>query len=147
MHNDRIRLHTREDLLDFVGKRVTRRSIARALNEGVVEVLGGFQHIPPKGLPGWCLLAESPITKHKFKLAVTVEPSGEHRVWNLEKHGIPWPEWVGGHGAYHGNPLMRGDDPYTYGVLKHVHSSTSSEEEGKEEEDKRELAEGKGRGS
>ena len=131
MRNRPIAIHTRDDLIDFVKTRVTRRSISRALSHSV-EVLGGFQHIPPKGLPGWCLFAESPITGQRYKLGVTVEPGGEHRVWNLDKFDIPWPEWIGGHKAYDNNPLVQGDQPDLYKELKHA--ASSPEEESNEDE-------------
>jgi hypothetical protein len=139
MRNRRVRLHTRDDLINYAGSAVfLRRHLVRAITEGTVEVLGGFTRVPPKGLPGWCLLAESPTTGYTYKLGVTVEPGGVYRVWNLDKFDIPWPSWIGDAPTHKGNTLMTGDQPHKYEEFKRA-TTTSEEEEGKET---RELAEG-----
>lgn len=129
MRNQRVRLHTRDDLLDFVSTQVSRRAITRALAEGSVEVLGGFKRVPPTGLPGWCLRAKSPITDEWYELGVTVDQGGVHRVWNLKPNGgIPWKDWVGWKAAYQGDPLMEGDNRNLC-IARWKNERTSSEEE------------------
>lgn len=130
MRKQRIRpLHTREDLISFVVSGVShRRTLLRAITQGELEVLGGFKRVPPRGLPGWILLATSPITGQRYCLGVVTGKDGTHSVWNSAEDVIDWCSWVGDSETCSNNELMRGDNPTRYGELKHA--ATSAEEKG-----------------
>jgi hypothetical protein len=93
-----------------------RRDIARFISDGVVEVLGGFDQIPPSTNPGWILHVISK-NKKEYNIAVTMDEKNRWlTVWIACE--IPWEE-------YNGKPnrgfwcIYDGDKPLEY-LLKKV---------------------------
>jgi hypothetical protein len=86
------------------------RAVQRAINEGTVEVLGGFHAIPPSVRSGWMLKITS---KHKRTWAVAVTPNDithTYQVWIADR--VPWEKWAGD--LYRNHPVYDGDDPLEY---------------------------------
>lgn len=85
---------TRAELILYVGQRATSRACRRAMDEGRVELLGGFAPLPPRSQPGWMLRV---LSKHgrTWFLAATVNADRpfECDVW--EADFIPWENWIG----------------------------------------------------
>jgi hypothetical protein len=106
----RRRIHTRDDLLEYLSIFVTRRCIVRALDHEV-KLLGGFSAIPPSGKPGWIVRAYSPIGQSHYDVAVTISDGGTYKLWNLQVK-VPWECWVGdGEETCLHSDIMIGDDP------------------------------------
>jgi hypothetical protein len=103
-----IRLRTREQLLDWLAeevKRLNRRSLVRALAEGHVELLGGFDLNPP----GWIVRVTS-RTGQVWNLRVTISRSG-YGIRQMKQ--VPWDRWTG-----RKSPLYQGDNPIRYDYLR-----------------------------
>ena len=97
-------IRTRDQLLDKLAEWCKRRAIRRALEEGTVEVCGGFNTDPPC----WIVKVTS---AHGAVWAVGVQPNGMVRILEF----IPWRLWAGGE-----SPLYKGDNPKKYQRLKEV---------------------------
>lgn len=106
----------RSDFILWVMANTPRRDIARFISDGVVEVLGGFDQIPPSTNPGWMLRVTSK-NKKEYNIAVTMDEKNRWlTVWIATD--IPW--------AYYNGKLDRGtwfiydgDKPFEY-LLKKV---------------------------
>jgi hypothetical protein len=86
-------IRTREQLLEFLAdrlKRVGRRHVARAIECGKVEVLGGFLRVPPSDSPGWIVRAVSD-NGETYHAAVMCPFYGVRMV-----DVVPWHHWAGG---------------------------------------------------
>jgi len=79
---------SRTDMILWLTENCPRPAIVRALNDGKVEFLGGFNPIPPSDLPGWifkvkdknvCILAND--IKHKYEIRIVKR--------------VPWENWTG----------------------------------------------------
>lgn len=104
------RFSSRTSLIEYVREHSPRRAIARAIDEGTVEVLGGFSVIPPGTGPGWLLKITS---KHRnsWIIAVAVnEITHTYSVYELDR--VPWEEWAGDRFREH--PVYDGDEPFVY---------------------------------
>ncbi len=108
----------RSDFILWVMANSPRRDIARIMDEGEIEVLGGFDLIPPTPHPGWIIRI---ISKHKKEYHVAVVMDEELRiliVWKMWSNDVPWVE-------YNGKPnrgfwcVYDGDKPLDY-LLKKV---------------------------
>ena len=106
----------RSDFILWVMANSPRRDIARFINDGKVEVLGGFDEIPPSTNPGWILRVTSKNNK-EYNIAVTMDE--KHRwlhIWVASE--ISWE-------YYNGKPhlgfwyVYDGDKPLDY-LLKKV---------------------------
>ena len=103
----------RDDLVAWLETRPLRKAISRALQEGTVEVMGGFYIIPPTYLPGWIVRITS-IHKRTWNVAIVVhKPLNRYIVYIIDK--IPWRHWAGGDTT---NSLYAGDHPKEYRRLK-----------------------------
>jgi hypothetical protein len=101
----------RNDLVEWLETQPLRGTIARALQEGTTEVVGGFYLIPPTNLSGWIVKVTS-IHKRIWNLAIVISGKkyGIHVV-----NEIPWKYWSGGNTI---NTLYTGDNPDEYRRLK-----------------------------
>lgn len=111
-----IRFKTRHDLISYIAENPPRRAVARAIIEGSVRVLGGFQIIPPSLDPGWIV---SIMSKHNrvWHVVVSVnEITHRYRVWIIDK--VPWAEWSGTLGRNH--PVYDGDEPRKFALMKKI---------------------------
>lgn len=100
---------TRDQLLDWLAgelKRLNRRSLIRAMEEGQVELLGGFNTNPP----GWAVRVVSPSGGSWTVLVTPNARGGSVRILRA----VPWHLWIGG-----GSRLYQGDNPIRYTYLKH----------------------------
>lgn len=116
-------IRTRDDLIDYVKMRSLacgRLHIARAIDEGSVEVLGGFKEIPPSyqekypfiARPGWIVRVNS-VRGTQWHVAVTVKEGSRDMYAFVMVHSVPWKHWVGG-----STPLYKGDYPDRYETLR-----------------------------
>lgn len=101
----------RNDLVDWLETRPLRKAIARALQEGMTEVVGGFYLIPPINLSGWIVRVTS-IHKRIWNLAIIISEK-KYGIRVIEE--IPWKHWSGGNTT---NTLYAGDHPNEYRRLK-----------------------------
>lgn len=102
----------RSDFILWVMANSPRRDIARIMNEGEIEMLGGFNRIPPTPHPGWILRVTSK-NKKVYQVAVTMNEKDWLLVVWPRVSEIPWEE-------YNGNPHRKkwtvydGDNPLEY---------------------------------
>jgi len=99
---------TRDDLLATISKHCSRRAILRALDEGIVENLGGFD--PVSGMTGYLVKITS--CYGKVWIVALLYERGSPRLHIRLLPEIPWSKWVGL--KYPNNPLIRGDNPKHY---------------------------------
>lgn len=101
------RIHSRTGLIETARALVSESAICRALQEGSVENVGGFHHLPPSGLPGWILRVRSKHGRTWF-LAVMMDDI-KHRYVCKRLTKIPWLEWAGNGSPF--RTLQTGDRP------------------------------------
>lgn len=106
------RFQSRSDLCLYAAKHVPLRSCARAINEGRVELLGGFSSIPPLSDPGFLLKVTSRHGR-EWIIAISIdEIKHRYKVW-IAGPEIPWWYWMG---CVDGprRPAYDGDHPMKY---------------------------------
>ena len=94
-------VRTRDQLLNLIAD-TGPRSIRRALAEGTVEFLGGFNTSPPR----WIVRITSSF---KRSWNVSVNGKGQIRIEEI----VPWRLWIGGKSW-----MMRGDNSERYERLR-----------------------------
>ena len=103
-----VHFQTKNHLLMWLEKNCPRKSIVRALRDGTVEHLGGFNTIPPTSHPGWIVRVTS-VHDKEFIVAVIAYQS-RYGIRVLSE--VPWRYWGG---EMYGAPgLMNGDVPIDY---------------------------------
>jgi hypothetical protein len=100
-------IRTRKHVMDRIEAACLPRSVRRAVNEGRIEYLGGFEKLPSCD-KAFVARATSPISEKNFYLAVE-----DKAVWLIQEPS--WKYWVGDESD---NPLYQGDRPQIYRVLK-----------------------------
>ena len=103
-------IHSRNDLIECIRGRGRVTACNRAIDSGIVTVLGGFT--PSQGIPVsyWTVLVRSRY-RSKWTLAVYMD-GGEVLVKEL-MHGADWLHWAGDATGPFG--IYNGDDPaYCY---------------------------------
>jgi hypothetical protein len=116
-----VKIQTRGQLVQWLSynlRFIGRRSLARALDEGIVRVLGGFSPIPPGTLPGWIISVTS-VHGKRWHVAVLAH-GNSYGVRLLDR--IPWANWTGGK-----TELYIGDDPKRYERMKHAVPKVASD--------------------
>lgn len=115
-----IHFQSKENIIDWLIENCPRPAIVRALEQGKIEYLGGFDPIPPSTLPGWIIKVIS-IHDKQWNIAILA---------NDIKHGyeiriiktIPWKNWIGtDYLANHKSfriELFSGDNPILYKELR-----------------------------
>jgi len=110
-------IRTRQNLLDWIEKHVKCPGVVRSLQDGIVEVLGGFDYThlgPRRGWAGWIVRVKSKYDKCWF-IAVFPDPV-RHGYKYRELQGKPsWSKWIGDKSE---SRLYQGDDPVIYRLLK-----------------------------
>lgn len=106
-------IHTRSGLIDWIKKNVKDRVLLNAIDQGSVEVLGGFVPLPTSTNPGWMVRIKSPFGG--THLIAVGEDQGTLQLYWYRAPMIPWGDWIG-HGT--DNPLYAGDNPVLYSELK-----------------------------
>lgn len=100
-------IRTRKHVIDRIEAAALPRSVKRAIDEGCVEFLGGFDKLPSCGR-AFVVRAISPISGKEFYLAVE-----DKVVWLIVKPY--WKDWMG---DLSDSPLYQGDRPDLYKTLK-----------------------------
>jgi len=98
---------SRDGLVDWLEKNIARKAIVRAMDEGTVEVMGGFSTISPTTFPGWIVRVTS-IHKKIWNIAI-LAANGKLEIRIINK--LPWGMWAGEHSE---NTLYTGDYPKQY---------------------------------
>lgn len=101
------RIRTRSDLLWYIQAHAPSGACRRAVIEGVVVVLGGFDHLPPIDRAGWVVRITS-VYKKTWLIAVYAH-AVDHRYYIGEIEKIPWCCWRGV--LANGFSIMNGDIP------------------------------------
>lgn len=108
-------IRTRNGLIKWLEENAPRRAIARAMQEGQVEVCGGFKQIPPSLSPGWIVKIISKFNKTWYVIIQKIRTANPdtYRIWM--RGGIPWKFWIGDQSN---NKLYQGDKPLEYKRLR-----------------------------
>jgi len=105
----------RNDLVSWLEMRPLRKAIARAMQEGTVEVIGAFSLIPPSYPGGWIVRITS-IYKRTWIIAISpLMTGGKNPYWVRIIPEVPWKFWYGGNVS---SSLSVGDHPEEYRRLK-----------------------------
>ena len=100
------RIKTRTQLINFICENIPQSAIVRACHNGTVQVLGGFDIVPPGTKPGWIVAVTS---VHGRTWLVAVTPDDHRHVFKVGiVESIPWPYYVGKSGR---NSIYDGDNP------------------------------------
>jgi hypothetical protein len=93
------------DFLLYCGDKLAQR----AVNEGSVELLGGFSKMPPSGSPGWLFRLRLPAGKEILRAIVQVMDRPTYTIIAVDN--IVWKYWIGDKNT---DPIMYGDHPLVY---------------------------------
>lgn len=112
-----IHFQNKNHILLWLENNCPRKAICRALREGEVEFMGGFDPIPPTSSPGWITRVTS-VHDRIWYVAVICH---DHRYGIRILGDIPWGNWHGtdSRGTF-SPPLYRGDDPEEYLKLREI---------------------------
>ena len=136
----------RKHMLQWLAKNCTRKSVVRAMDEGIVEHLGAFANLGPNKDPGWVVKVMSSRNKVWFVEVVASVHSKSFGIF-ISKGGwkIPWEDWSGGAGYPHSpdKPLYSGDFPIEYRRLRDERRA-EIEEENRASENTEQESESKG---
>ncbi len=89
------RIQNRNDLFGVLEKNPPHKmgQILEALSTGGVELLGGFERIPPSPLPGWIIIVTSRRGTVWNVVVTAHENPPRFTTWIVQR--IPWEHWVG----------------------------------------------------
>ena len=107
-----IHFRNKTDIVNWLEKNCPRRAIVRALREGQVELLGGFNMIPPSNYKGWIIKVTSKFNLKLWYVAILATRPLEIRILRR----APWIDWVG---SWSNQSVMQGDHPGRYKLCKH----------------------------
>ncbi len=90
-----IRIRNRSDLFRVIGEHPPHKmsQIFEALSTGRVEVLGGFNQIPPSNKPGWIIIVTSKRGTVWNVVISAHENPPRFTTWIVQR--IPWEYWAG----------------------------------------------------
>lgn len=114
-----IHLQSKENIIDWLIDNCSRPAIARALDQGKIEFLGGFKPIPPSTLPGWILKV---ISIHNKQWNIVVLANDTKHCYEIRIiETVPWKNWVGT--AFWNDDRFReklfsGDNPELYKEMR-----------------------------
>jgi len=115
-----IHFRSKENVINWLIDNCPRPAIKRALVDGRIEFLGGFDPIPPSILPGWIVKATSIYGKKNWYVAILANDIKHYYEIRIIK-SVPWKNWVGTT-FWDDNdfrvPLFSGDNPKVYRRLK-----------------------------
>lgn len=110
-----MQIRTRNDLIYWLMNHAPRRAIARAMEEGKIEVCGGFSRIPCTPCrDGWIIRITSIFNK-TWIIAVKPQLWEGYRAYIIPK--IPWEYYIGDKSD---NKLYKGDKPEEYKELRNA---------------------------
>ena len=105
-----VHIRHRSDLFRIAEENPPSPAIGEALSTGGVELLGGFDRVPPSRFPGWIIVVTSKRgTVWNIVITPHVHPD-RVAVWIVER--VPWELWVGSTNRDPG--LYDGDHPIKY---------------------------------
>ena len=108
-----IRFANRTELVLWVDSHAPSRTIQRALWDGEVELLGGFDELPPSKYPGWVFRIVSKY--HKEYFVAVVCNMKKKSFFCIQLESVPWKLWNGKLGR---KSIYEGDKPEKYKELK-----------------------------
>ncbi len=114
-------ISSREQLLSFITKRIVFVYIKRAIHDGPVEHLGGFDPVVPDDIhKGWIVKV---TTRTKREVYIAVHADDIEHCYRLEViEEVSWRDWIGdvcyNNVLYRNNTLFTGDNPEEYIALK-----------------------------
>lgn len=83
---------TVDQIVDWLRGTHLRRAVLRALENGSVELLGGFSSIPPGTSPGLIVRVTS---RHGTRYNVAIQPFVPCGTYARCVPRVPWENWVG----------------------------------------------------
>ena len=105
-----LHIHNQNDLLKILEEKPPSPAISAALDTGKVELLGGFERVPPSDNPAWVVV----VTSKRGSVWNVVLTIHDHlrmvSTWTVQR--IPWEHWVGKTDRDPG--LYDGDNPIEY---------------------------------
>ncbi len=105
-----VHIRTRNDLFKIAEENLPTPANGEALCIGSIELLGGFERIPPSIHPGWVMI----VTSKRgivWNVALTLwEHPDRVAVWIVQR--IPWEKWLGNIDREPG--IHDGDNPIEY---------------------------------
>ncbi len=105
-----IHIHRRNDLFKILEEHSPSPAISTALDTGRIELLGGFEKVPPSDNPAWIVV----ITSRRgtvWNIVLTLhEQPPRVSTWIVQR--IPWEHWVGKTDRDPG--IYEGDKPIEY---------------------------------
>ena len=105
---------SRQQLLSLIVEKIVFVYIKRAVHEGPVENLGGFDPvIPDQTQPGW-IVKVTTRTKRVVYVAVMVHPLNSHYSLHMLDE-VDWSAWIG---DKYDNEVFIGDNPEEYIALR-----------------------------
>lgn len=115
-----IHFQSKDQIIDWLIDNCPRPAIVRALEQGKIEFLGGFNPIPPSTLPGWILKGTSLYGK-KWIIAILANDIKHIYEIRIIKT-IPWKNWTGtdpftNHNSFR-MELFSGDNPKKYKEMR-----------------------------
>lgn len=104
-----VHFQNRDHILMWLEKNCSRKAIVRILeSEGEIELLGGFNPIPPTSHPGWIVKMTS--IHGKLWYVAVIAYQNRYGIRILKE--VPWKNWAGD--GYNVSGLMNGDNPDVY---------------------------------
>lgn len=101
------RIRTRSELLWYIAEHAPSGACRRAVVEGEVTVLGGFDHLPPIDRAGWVVRIQSVHDKVWLVAVYARQMDHGYHIGEIER--IPWRHWRGV--IENGMSIMNGDIP------------------------------------
>jgi len=106
-------IHTRQQLLSWLGKNIDDVVLQLVLESGDVEVLGGFRPLPTSHNGGWLVVMTYRGNTHLVAVAEDRKHLG--RFYWFRAPYVPWQYWQGNETN---NPLFQGDRPDEYRKMR-----------------------------
>ena len=105
-----MRIRNRNSLFKILEGKPPSPAISAALDTGGVELLGGFERVPPSDNPAWIIV----VTSRRgtvWNIVLTLHgPPVRVSIWIVQR--IPWEHWVGRTDRDPG--MYDGDHPIEY---------------------------------
>lgn len=108
-----VHFQTRDHIIAWLERHCPRKAIVRAIDEGKIELLGGFSQIPPSNHHGWIVRVTS---IHKRVWLVAIIPNKRQTDYEIRiPKEVPWKYWCG---DFFTHKIFQGDKPWLYQAIK-----------------------------
>ena len=105
-----LHIRNRNDLFTILEENSPSPAISNALDTGGIELLGGFERVPPSDNPAWIIVVTSKRGTI-WNVVLTLHASSRRvSTWMVQR--IPWEHWVGKTDRDPG--IYDGDKPIEY---------------------------------